>query len=273
MTTPLQSWQTGSDSPDAPTFVGLHGFMGQGSDWEDFATTFLRLAPGWRLIFPDLPGHGRSPSLADPTIANLGTSVREWLSEMHVVPTVLAGYSLGFRVVLPLALATPSLCSALLAVSGTPGLVSPAEKAERLRRDEALAARLEAIDSPEALREFFRDWWKQPVFAPRSEWLFERLAPARLQLDPRQLASILLASSPAHSPDLRPALPAFQNPVGLACGACDTKYVSLAREMNAGFPNPTLMEFPDCSHDLLHEAPSALAHSTADWIKKTENSP
>lgn len=35
----------------------LHGFLGEGSDWEKFADVFLVHSPEWQVALIDLPGH------------------------------------------------------------------------------------------------------------------------------------------------------------------------------------------------------------------------
>jgi 2-succinyl-6-hydroxy-2,4-cyclohexadiene-1-carboxylate synthase len=262
----LSALRFGSDAPDAPTFVGVHGFMGRGRDWAEFAECFLEVAPGWRMIFPDLPGHGGSEPIAEPTLARLGRAVLEWMVGEEIKPKVLAGYSLGFRVVLPLVLAQSQVCRALLAVSGTAGLRGQLERTERWERDRQMAARLAACSTEEAREEFFRDWWGQPIFAQRGRSLWQRLFSERRGHDLGYWAEVLLASSPANSPEHWADLAACEIPVALASGVEDTKYVRLASEMAQAFPDGRLLLLPDAAHDLLHDAPRALAQSTMEWL-------
>ncbi len=44
---------------DAPVLVLLHGFMGSGNDW----ATIANALPEFRVLAPDLPGHGESTGL------------------------------------------------------------------------------------------------------------------------------------------------------------------------------------------------------------------
>jgi pimeloyl-ACP methyl ester carboxylesterase len=43
--------------PDGPPLVLLHGFTGTGTDWENQVATFR---PRYRILVPDLRGHGRT---------------------------------------------------------------------------------------------------------------------------------------------------------------------------------------------------------------------
>ena len=46
-----------SDRGEGPCLVLLHGYLETGEIWDSFADRFPQ---GYRLIIPDLPGHGRS---------------------------------------------------------------------------------------------------------------------------------------------------------------------------------------------------------------------
>ena len=51
--------ETGSPetgAPGAPAMLLLHGFTGSGRNWDELASKL----PGWRIIAPDLPGHGQT---------------------------------------------------------------------------------------------------------------------------------------------------------------------------------------------------------------------
>jgi 2-succinyl-6-hydroxy-2,4-cyclohexadiene-1-carboxylate synthase len=264
----LSAWRVGSCAPDAPTLVGVHGFMGQGRDWAEFAQAFLAAAPGWRLIFPDLPGHGDSRPIAEPTLARMGRAILDWMEVEDLQPQVLAGYSLGFRVVLPLVLEQPPLCRALLAVSGTAGLRGQTERAERWQRDQEMAARLSGCATEEERDEFFRAWWSQPVFGSRGANLWQRLIAERRGRDLGYWAEVLLASSPANSPEHWAELASCKTPAALACGLEDVKYGHLAAEMAQALPNGKVLRMADAAHDLLHDAPKALAQSAADWLRQ-----
>lgn len=83
----------------------LHGFMGTGSDWIERARVVGPLIEqGYRLVLPDLRGHGESARLHDPAayppdvLADDGLALIEQLG-FGDGDYGLGGYSLGARVV------------------------------------------------------------------------------------------------------------------------------------------------------------------------------
>jgi len=84
--------------PDAgPTAVLLHGNGGHAHWWDALVPG---LVPGWRLVAPDLRGHGES-AWADPpryAIADFARDVDVVLDALAPGPVALVGHSMGARV-------------------------------------------------------------------------------------------------------------------------------------------------------------------------------
>jgi len=82
----------------------LHGFMGSGSYWLDHGPADALVERGYRLILPDLRGHGQSSRSHDPdryppdVLADDGLALIEHLG-LGAGEYDLGGYSLGARVV------------------------------------------------------------------------------------------------------------------------------------------------------------------------------
>lgn len=77
-------------------------------------------AGGRRVIAPDWPGYGRSPSPADrlpPTTEELGDLLRRLLDAEHLARVDLLGFSMGAAVALQLALEQPERVGRLVLVS------------------------------------------------------------------------------------------------------------------------------------------------------------
>jgi len=92
------SWDcAGSGEP----LLLLHGI---GSTHDDFVALRPRLDARFRVLAPDLPGHGRSTTLARrPTIAAVADAVTSDLDELGVDRVHVLGNSIGARVALELA--------------------------------------------------------------------------------------------------------------------------------------------------------------------------
>lgn len=91
--------------------VLLHGGSGRG-EWFD---TLLPLLPAsLKLIVVDLPGHGRSPRLAQYDLETMTSIKGEFIESVCERPAVLFGHSFGGHLALSLASRLPKLCRAVI---------------------------------------------------------------------------------------------------------------------------------------------------------------
>lgn len=102
---------------DGPLVVLVHGWGLHGGVWRDLAA---RLARSFRVLIPDLPGHGRSRGVH--TSASL-TGLADDLSRRLTKPAVWVGWSLGAFVALVMARTHPQAVSRLVLVGATPKFV------------------------------------------------------------------------------------------------------------------------------------------------------
>ena len=82
---------------DGPTAVLLHGNGGHAHWWDALVPG---LVPGWRLVAPDLRGHGESAWAQPPryAIADFARDVDAVLDALAPGPVALVGHSMGARV-------------------------------------------------------------------------------------------------------------------------------------------------------------------------------
>src|SRR4051794_3852565 len=121
-----------------PPLVLLHGFTQTRQSWRRTATA---LASRYRAITPDLPGHGQARHRT-PSFDACAAYVR---ALAPAAPFTLAGYSMGGRIALHAALATPQAIDRLILVGASPGIAEDQARAERRTADERLADRIEEI--------------------------------------------------------------------------------------------------------------------------------
>jgi pimeloyl-ACP methyl ester carboxylesterase len=94
----------------------LHGI---GSTHDDFSALRPRLDAGYRVLAPDLPGHGRSPALpVRPTIDAITAALLADLDELGVGQVHVLGNSIGARVALELAVRGRARSVVAIAPSG-----------------------------------------------------------------------------------------------------------------------------------------------------------
>jgi pimeloyl-ACP methyl ester carboxylesterase len=90
--TRLRVWEWGD--PADPTIICLHGAYDHGRMWDEFAPRLAALAPGHRVVAPDLRGHGDSGRLPHGhawamTALDIGVLARQ------MAPVGVVGHSFG----------------------------------------------------------------------------------------------------------------------------------------------------------------------------------
>ena len=217
---------------DGPPLLLLHGFTGSRAA---FAHLRERLARYASVVAVDLPGHGESPFDEDTTFASTLGALVALLDALGLQQVDVAGYSLGARVALGLAVESGARVRRLVLESGSPGLRRRRDRGERRRQDEALAARLEA----EGVDAFVRSWEALPLFAgvralpPEVQ---QALRLRRLAGSVEGLALSLRRLGLGAQPNYWSALPRLRTPTLLLTGARDAKFTALAHRMAAELP-------------------------------------
>ncbi|MFM8231763.1 MAG: alpha/beta fold hydrolase [Chthoniobacterales bacterium] len=218
------------------TIVALHGFLGQGSDW-DAVRAATKSGATW--ICPDLFAPG-ADSFAPPAIEG---------------PCWLAGYSFGARLALRWMQEDPDRYLGALLLSVNPGnFQSDDQRASRRKADEAWAAR------------FRQDAWNDLTNAWNAQEVFDgQASPERIEpdFDRPKLAMALTKFSVADQ---------FTDPLRLPsrltwlAGSRDTKFCALLDDMrNAGFPG-SFLRIEGAGHRLLSEASEAVAAALDDLV-------
>jgi 2-succinyl-6-hydroxy-2,4-cyclohexadiene-1-carboxylate synthase len=218
---------------------------------------FTQTASSWSAVARRI-----EPRLAVRTVEV--PEARDFVETAHRIgdaggPGVYAGYSMGGRLGLRLALDRPDLVRALVLVSSTPGIEDSAERAARVESDERWAARAERT----AVDEFLREWLAQPMFAtvpPDAPGLDDRRS-----LSPQFLAACLRRLGTGAMEPMWDRLGELAMPVLLVTGTRDEKFTAVARRMLDLLPAGTEHCELDAGHALPLEQPEALAELIADF--------
>jgi 2-succinyl-6-hydroxy-2,4-cyclohexadiene-1-carboxylate synthase len=217
----------------------LHGFTQTGASWAGVR----RALPGrYRAVAPDLG--------AGPWEAEL-----DRLEALLTAASVLAGYSMGGRLALALALRRPERVRRLVLVSASPGLADDAERAARRAADAALADRIEAIGT----EAFAREWAAQPLFAGQPEAVNALAHEDRLRRSAADHAAQLRALGTGVMPPLWDRLGELPMPVALVVGERDAKFRAIAERMRSRLPRASLAVVPGAGHAAHLEVPEAVA--------------
>jgi 2-succinyl-6-hydroxy-2,4-cyclohexadiene-1-carboxylate synthase len=199
----------------------------------------------------DLPGHGEQADAPRPiTFAGCVEHVLASAPRRFV----LCGYSMGGRVALHVALAAPERVQRLVLVATTAGIEDEAERVQRRRSDDALAADLERLP----YEEFIERWRTQPLFAEDPPEVGALAREDQRRNRPDALAAVLRGIGSGEMQPLWDRLGELRMPVTVLVGERDAKFQALGRRMEALLPSARLVIVPG-GHGLPLENPAAVA--------------
>lgn len=227
----------------------LHGFTQTGRGWDEVARHLG--GERYRPLAPDLRGHGDAAGRRPIDMASCVADV----IALAAGPFALAGYSMGGRIALHVALEHPERVSRLVLVSTTAGIDDADERALRRERDEALADWMET----HTIDEVSRRWGAQPLFAGQPAEVAARARADRLRNAPAGLAASLRGIGTGAMEPLWERLGELAMPVAVLAGERDEKFVALAGRLAGAIANATLTVVPGAGHALTLEAPGAVA--------------
>lgn len=239
------------------TVLALHGFGGSGRSWDAVRDA---LPEGVRLVAPDLRGHGsaagRRPVDLASTLADLEGELEAAAAAAAGGRVALAGYSLGGRVALHLALARPELLDHVVLVSSTSGMEDEDERATRRASDEEQARFIERA----GLEAFADRWATLPLWDGDPPAAREAQRAAIAAGDAAGLAAALRGLGAGAVPAVGHRLATLATPLTVVVGGRDRRYGAIgARVLRLAAQPAGEVVVPDAGHGLLREAPAAVA--------------
>jgi pimeloyl-ACP methyl ester carboxylesterase len=221
-----------------PPVVVVHGLSGSWRWWEHAARA---LAPGHRVFLPDLPGHGRRPSLRAPALEGAPEWLAGWMRAVGLERAHVMGHSLGGFVCARLAVARPDLVDRLV-------LVAPAGVPERGLVGSVLPLAV-GIGS------------MSPAFLRRLVTDAARAGPLTLLRAARDLLDA----------DLRDELPRIAAPTLLVWGGRDPIVpVRHVRTFRSLIPDTRLVVLRDAWHVPMVEQPDAFSEAVSAFLAGDE---
>ena len=248
-------WEVRSRGHGAPLLL-LHGFTGRATSWEPHARAFARR---FRVVTPDLPGHGRSGIPAEPARAGVERTAGDLAAILEREgwrPAHVLGYSLGARIAIRLAIDHPGAVRKLVLESPSAGLATAAERRERRAADEERATAIER----DGIDAFVDAWEREPVFTsqaalPRGK--AARLRAVRLRNRPAGLAASLRGAGQGAMEPLFDRLADVVAPTLVIAGALDPAGRRRAEVVAAGIPGARLEVIASAGHAPHLENPTA----------------
>ena len=210
---------------------------------------FSQTAGAWDAVCAVLPASARARPLDIHARRSFEETARAFVPEG---PGVWAGYSMGGRLALWIALEHPELVEALALISTNPGINDDRQRLARRDSDEELAGFIESSGRDA----FFDRWLAQPLFSGLDPVAARQ---HRLTSAP-ELASQLRTLGQGAQQSMWDRLPELSMPVTVIAGARDERYAAIAGQTAADIgSNGELHLVPGAGHALLQEAPAAVA--------------
>ncbi|MDZ8054728.1 MAG: 2-succinyl-6-hydroxy-2,4-cyclohexadiene-1-carboxylate synthase [Aulosira sp. ZfuVER01] len=219
-------------NPNKPLILFLHGFMG---NIDEFDEAIKLLYDEFSYLTIDLPGHGKTQVLGSDeyyTMPNTAQALINLLDELQINQCFLVGYSMGGRLALYLTLHFPERFYKVLLESASPGLVTEAERLERIKSDSQIARKLTRSIEKIDFSAFLSNWYNQPIFGdiknhPKYNFMLE----SRLQNHPLELDKSLRFMGTGCQTSLWEKLKENKIPLLLLAGEYDEKFIDINQKM------------------------------------------
>jgi 2-succinyl-6-hydroxy-2,4-cyclohexadiene-1-carboxylate synthase len=234
----------------APTVVFLHGFTHTGRSWQP---VIAALGERYTSVADDIRGHGDASERLPVTLEAVVEDVVGAAPERFT----LAGYSMGGRIALHVALAAPEHVERLVLIGASPGIADDGERAARRRADEELAGEIDRS----SIEEFASRWAQTPVLAGLAPAVLDTAHADRLRSTPAGLARALRGLGTGALPSLWDRLGELPMPVTLVVGERDQKFRGIAAEMAVGIRASDVVVVPGAGHAVHLEAPQAVVNA------------
>jgi 2-succinyl-6-hydroxy-2,4-cyclohexadiene-1-carboxylate synthase len=231
-----------------PALVLLHGFTNTGASWSGVVD---ELGERYRPLAPDIRGHGAAGDLRPVSL----DAVIDDVTTLAPPRFELAGYSMGGRIALHVALADQTRVRRLVLIGASPGLAEPAERSARRQQDERLADEVQQL----TIEEFAHRWAQTPVLAGQPPEVLAAVHAQRLLNTPDGLAAALRGLGTGALPSVWERLPELTIPVEMIVGERDQKFRVTAEAMAAALPDARVHTVAGAGHAVHLEDPVAVA--------------
>lgn len=252
-----------SDQP----LVLLHGFA---QSLNSFAELVPLLAKKYRVLRVDLPWHGqtteRTKHVLDwPTLTN---ELCQAIEQLDIRPAHWFGYSQGGRAAIMCRVAYAERFRSLALLGASPGIADADERELRKQSDCLLGENIVG----RGMAWFAHYWESLPIFATQQflpEPTRKLIRDERLACTPLGLKMALQCYGTGTMPDCFSEIICWKQPLFLAAGEMDTKFVESNARIAATSQSSELRHvvFPKCGHAAHLERPAEFAKLLIEFFK------
>jgi 3-oxoadipate enol-lactonase len=237
-----------------PAVVFLHPMGLDGSTWGEVAARF---EPHFTIVAPDLPGHGRSPRLADGArIPEYAEAVKRALDDLGLRRPIVIGGSFGGMIALTLALNHPDSVKALI-ISACPHRTPAADRSLVAKRGEdGFSSGMVSVVEATLAR------WFTPGFRDSAT-----VQDYRRRLLADDVAGWKAGWYAISTYDVRDSLPELKVPVLCVAGRADASVpLPVMQEMASEIPGARITIIENGPHMLHIEQPDAFSNAIAGFL-------
>jgi len=242
----------------------LHGWAMSSAVFSEIASLLGR---NYRVLCPDLPGHGASDPLPEFSLCAMVEHLSSWMAQLALPATAVLGWSFGGQLALEMALQCPEQVQSLLLVSTTPKFCQSADWPHGLPQTQLrlLGRNLERAYE-KSLGDFFQ-----------LQFVGEELSRERL----REILHFAVRTAALPEPqtaretlallgvsDLRNRLGAIQQPTRIFHGDLDQIIpLGAGRFLAEQIPGASICTLPGIGHAPFLSAPEQLASQWNDFLR------
>jgi pimeloyl-ACP methyl ester carboxylesterase len=245
--------------PDGLPVILLHGSPANRSMWDAQARELA--AQGYRVVLPDLRGHGQSPVPHEPsTMERCAADVWAMADGLGLRQFVLGGLSFGGMVALEMVTASPERISGLLLAATVAEPDSERQRKARLEVAEAVRQGGIAPDVDRMLPRLF----SQATYVERPG-LIEQVRAMMLTTPPEGRANAIIGIT--QRGDYRPLLPKVRAPTLVLVGAEDAVTTpEQNKDIHKRVPGAFLQVLEGAGHLCNLEAPGTFNQAMMNWL-------
>jgi pimeloyl-ACP methyl ester carboxylesterase len=235
-----------------PSLLLLHGLGLNRTIWQAAVDWMPR---GYRVILPDIRGHGESPALEETArIESLAEDMLRLMDTLEVEKAVVAGHSMGGYIALAMAFQHIDRLAGLGLIASRATADTPEKREGRLRMIREIK-----LQGSGVLAE---------SLAPRLSHDGGIQKQARLMIEKTHPNGLIAAQHAlADRPDRLSLLPEIHIPTLVVAGLEDQIVpMEEAKEMADLFPNCTYMEIPKAGHMPMLETPQVLGDALGAFV-------
>lgn len=240
--------------------VLLHGFPFDGRMWQ--ATAQALAGAGYRVVVPDLRGHGKSPVAPSARMEEMARDVAALLDTLGIPRAAVVGFSMGGYVTLQMMAREPEKVRVAVLVDTRAEADTPQAKQNRA----TLAAKVQETGMQAVVDAMLPNLLHDGTRARRPEVakLLERM-----MLETPPAGAVAAIQGMAERPDMKGKLRFYQLPALVMVGEADKiTPMEAASSLAQAISYSEYHVVPGAGHAMPLEQPEAFHRLLLDWLKR-----